>query len=204
MTAHDLPGVHRRHRRRRAGQAPRRNRQCTLAIDGRPILDRQRDLLRDLTTLLMMTREDRQPPATDISVVRDRIPGARALGGPYTVLVEARTDTVLVLACDMRHRGAPPAPGRGRHRERRCRSPRWAGSPSTLCVVRPSRGTASARLHTGWPADYPRCPATSSVREIGPDELSALESAWPPAPPQRGYAGRLRARRSGPRGNRPS
>ena len=40
-------------------------------------------------------------------MVRDRLPGTGALGGLYTALVEAPTERVLVLACDMPFVTAP-------------------------------------------------------------------------------------------------
>lgn len=188
MTAHDLPeftaAIVAGGQARRLG----RNRQCPLAIGGRSILDRQRDLLRDLTTHLpMVTRKDRQPPATDISVVRDRIPRAGALGGPSTASSPRRSS------------GGWSSPASGAMLP----SPALGGAAIHPVRRTPSRGTAPARLHPGRPAEYPERPAAPSVRQIGPDEQSALDSHGPPAL-QREYAGRLRAPAHGTRGTRPS
>ncbi|MEQ1573555.1 MAG: molybdenum cofactor guanylyltransferase [Vicinamibacterales bacterium] len=72
----------------------------------RSMLDRQLAVLRDLTPHILIVdgasdrHQSRQWPA-DVRVIHDRIPGAGALGGLYTALMEATTEQVLVIACDM-------------------------------------------------------------------------------------------------------
>ena len=103
-----------------------------LVVGARSILDRQLSLLRGLTPHLLIVTSDRsRVQAVGIRVVVDRIGGAGALGGLYTALVEAPTEQVLVIGCDMpfltapfllylaeRGRGADatvPRDSRGRH-----------------------------------------------------------------------------------------
>ena len=45
--------------------------------------------------------------STGVRIVADHIPGAGALGGLYTALMEAPTEQVLVIACDMPFLTAP-------------------------------------------------------------------------------------------------
>jgi molybdopterin-guanine dinucleotide biosynthesis protein A len=73
-----------------------------LAVDGRSILDRQLAVLRRLTSSILIVANDPTRFAeTGVPVKSDRIAGAGALGGLYTALVEAPTELVLVVACDM-------------------------------------------------------------------------------------------------------
>jgi molybdopterin-guanine dinucleotide biosynthesis protein A len=79
-----------------------------LVVGARSILDRQLTLLRGLTRHLLIVTNDRsrvQP--VGVPVVVDRIGGAGALGGLYTALVEAPTEQVLVIGCDMPFLTAP-------------------------------------------------------------------------------------------------
>jgi len=73
-----------------------------LTVGGRSILDRELDVLRQLTTrILIVANDSTRFPGTGVPVKADRLPGAGALGGLYTALVEASTELVLVIACDM-------------------------------------------------------------------------------------------------------
>jgi molybdopterin-guanine dinucleotide biosynthesis protein A len=66
------------------------------------ILERQLALLRGLTPHILIVAGDRSRiRAGDARVVTDRIAGAGALGGLYTALLEAPTEQVLVIGCDM-------------------------------------------------------------------------------------------------------
>jgi molybdenum cofactor guanylyltransferase len=73
-----------------------------LAVGDRSILDRQLAVLGSLTkNLLIVANDEHRYRETGVRVVPDRIPGAGSLGGVYTALVEAPTEQVLVIACDM-------------------------------------------------------------------------------------------------------
>lgn len=80
----------------------------SLVVGADTILERQVSLLRDLTPHILIAAGDRMDIRADgIRVVADRIPRAGALGGLYTALVEAPTEQVLVIACDMPFLNAP-------------------------------------------------------------------------------------------------
>ena len=79
-----------------------------IVIEGRSILERQLSLLRPLTPhLLLVAGNGSRVPVSDIPSVIDHIAGAGALGGLYTALMEAPTEQVLVIGCDMPFLTAP-------------------------------------------------------------------------------------------------
>lgn len=150
-----------------------------LIIGTHSILDRQLSLLRRLTPHLLVVTSDRsRVRAADVPVVVDRIAGAGALGGLYTALMEAPTEQVLVIGCDMpfltapfllhlveRGRGmdaAVPRDGRGRH---------------PLCASYSRQ--AAARVHARIQAGELRVGDALrdlTVREIGPDEIEPFNA----------------------------
>jgi len=73
-----------------------------LVVEGRPIIARQRDVLRSVAGEVFIVGHD---PArfADMGLpgFPDRLPGAGALGGILTALESTRADRVLVVACDM-------------------------------------------------------------------------------------------------------
>jgi molybdopterin-guanine dinucleotide biosynthesis protein A len=81
---------------------------AALRVGPSSILERQLEVLRTLTAHVLIVGQhplspglrhgDTGPP---VHVVEDRIAGAGALGGLYTALMEAPTEQVLVIACDM-------------------------------------------------------------------------------------------------------
>jgi molybdopterin-guanine dinucleotide biosynthesis protein A len=79
-----------------------------LQVGGASILDRQLAVLRSVTPHIMIvaSSEDRYREA-GVPVVRDRIQGAGSLGGIYTALVEAPTEQLVIMACDMPFLTAP-------------------------------------------------------------------------------------------------
>jgi len=86
------------------GQARRLDGQdkSALTIGAHSILDRQLTLLRTLTTHIVIVASDHARfAAAGVPVMADRIKGAGALGGVYTALVDAPSERVLVIACDM-------------------------------------------------------------------------------------------------------
>ena len=149
-----------------------------LVVGAGSILDRQLSLLRELTPhILIVAGEAAGPRAADTTVVTDRIPGAGALGGLYTALVEAPTEQVLVIACDMPFLTAPflarlvergkgvdaalPRDERGRH---------------PLCASYDRRIAAhlKARIERGE-LRVGDALAGLDVRELGADELAPFD-----------------------------
>jgi molybdopterin-guanine dinucleotide biosynthesis protein A len=73
-----------------------------LRVGAASILEHQLSVMRDLTPHILIVGREQPPPGhADLRAVPDRLPGAGALGGLYTALLEAGTDQVVVLACDM-------------------------------------------------------------------------------------------------------
>ena len=81
--------------------------------DPRSILERQLAVLHGLTPhIMIVAREDAPPGDTrgfggHLQIVHDRIKGMGALGGIYTALMDAPTEPVVVIACDMPFVTAP-------------------------------------------------------------------------------------------------
>lgn len=93
-----------------AGGAARRfggRDKSALLVDGRPILDRQLDVLVALTDDVLVIGAARDGAAGRVRVVPDRVPGCGPLGGLHTALLESRRDATLLVACDMPYLCAP-------------------------------------------------------------------------------------------------
>ena len=149
-----------------------------LVVGAGSILDRQLSLLRGLTPhVLIVAGEAGRILAADADVVVDRIPGAGALGGLYTALIDAPTEQVLVIACDMPFLTAPflarlaergesvdaalPCDERGRH-------------PLCASYDRRIAGHLKARIDRGE-LRVGDALAGLDVRELGPDELAPFD-----------------------------
>ena len=153
-----------------------------LVVGSDSILDRQLSLLRELTPhiLIVAGANSKIAPKTvaaDTMVVTDRMAGAGSLGGLYTALVEAPTEQVLVIACDMPFLTAPflarlaergegvdaavPRDERGRH-------------PLCASYDRRIAGHLKARIDRG---ELRVGDALTGllVRELGPDELGPFD-----------------------------
>ena len=144
------------------------------------ILERQLAVLRSLTPhILIVAREDSPPRAVDVPVVRDLMPGSGALGGIYTALVEAPTEQVLVIACDMPFVTAPFL-----ERLVAC----GAESAADAVVPRDARGRhplCASYRRTAAPAIKVRLDAGQlrvldaltllNVHDFGPDELEPFD-----------------------------
>jgi molybdopterin-guanine dinucleotide biosynthesis protein A len=79
-----------------------------LAVGGRLIIDRQVDLLQQVTDEVILVGSHPSRPATlGVPVHADRVTGCGAIGGLYTALEVARGDRVVVIACDMPFLVAP-------------------------------------------------------------------------------------------------
>jgi molybdopterin-guanine dinucleotide biosynthesis protein A len=153
-----------------------------LRVGADSILERQLAVLRTLTPhILIVTGNAATVSAgkarTDVRVVEDRIAGAGALGGLYTALIEAPTEQVLVIACDMPFISAPfltelAALGAGVE----AAIPRDGHGPHPLCASYHRRIAArlKARIDAGALriADALR---DLDVRDIGPDELTPFD-----------------------------
>jgi molybdopterin-guanine dinucleotide biosynthesis protein A len=149
-----------------------------LAVGAIPILARQLDLLRCMTShVMIVTSQGRPCREASVRVVEDRIPGAGALGGLYTALMDATTDCVFVLACDMpfvgealvtrlvegaaRAEAVVPRDASGRH-------------PLCACYQRSVAARLRARLDAGR-VRVQDALDDLRVDEVGPAELAALD-----------------------------
>jgi molybdopterin-guanine dinucleotide biosynthesis protein A len=149
-----------------------------LAVGDRSILDRQLAVLGSLTkNLLIVANDEHRYRETGVRVVPDRIPGAGSLGGVYTALVEAPTEQVLVIACDMPFLNAPflarlAALGAGID----AAVPRDAHGIHPLCASYDRRVAARlrARIEAGT-LSVADALDELVVREIGPDELAPFD-----------------------------
>jgi molybdenum cofactor guanylyltransferase len=149
-----------------------------LLVGSHSILDRQLSLLRGLTPhLLIVAGEHATIAAGDTRVVADRIAGAGALGGLYTALIEAPTEQVLVIACDMPFVTAPflarlVERGEGVDavvpRDERRRHPLCASYDRRIA------GHLKARIDRGE-LRVGDALAGLDVRELGPDELARFD-----------------------------
>lgn len=91
-------------RARRLGGADK----SALLVGGTTILERQLAVLRSVTPhILIVSSDEHRYRDAGVPVVRDRVAGAGSLGGIYTALVEAPTEHILVMACDMPFLTAP-------------------------------------------------------------------------------------------------
>jgi molybdopterin-guanine dinucleotide biosynthesis protein A len=149
-----------------------------LVVGARSILDRQLTLLGGLTRHLLIVTNDRsrvQP--VGVPVVVDRIGGAGALGGLYTALVEAPTEQVLVIGCDMPFLTAPFLQflvERGRNMD--AAIPRDEHGRHPLCASYARR--TAPHFHVRIKAGDLRIGEALmdlTVREVGPDDLAPFD-----------------------------
>jgi molybdopterin-guanine dinucleotide biosynthesis protein A len=149
-----------------------------LAVGDRSILDRQLMVLRGLTPhLLIVANDEHRYREAGVPVVPDRIAGAGSLGGLYTALVEAPTEQVLVIACDMPFLNAPflarlAALGAGVD----AAVPRDARGVHPLCASYDRRiaERIRARIEAGA-LKVADALTELAVREIGPHELAPFD-----------------------------
>jgi molybdopterin-guanine dinucleotide biosynthesis protein A len=119
----------------------------------------------------------RASAGVDVRVVEDRIAGAGALGGLYTALIEAPTEQVLVIACDMPFISAPfllalAAHGAGVD----AAVPRDGHGPHPLCASYQRRiaDRLKARIDAGT-LRIADALSELQVRDIGPDEVAPFD-----------------------------
>ena len=149
-----------------------------LAVGPASILERQLELLGTLTSHVMIVTSNRSRcRGVDARVVEDRVPGTGALGGLYTALVEATTEQVLVLACDMPFLTTSllrRLADRGANAD--VAVPRDRGGRHPLCASYQRR--VAPELRARIDAGELRVGAALDdlmVLELGPDELEALD-----------------------------
>jgi molybdopterin-guanine dinucleotide biosynthesis protein A len=154
-----------------------------LRIGGSTILDRQLALVRSLTTHMVIISASGNASADgdtgisqDVRVVTDRIAGAGALGGLYTALVEAPTDQVLVIACDMPFVSAPLLSALARAgADVDVALPRDAAGRHPLCASYQRRVAPHLRdAIAGGSLRVLDALHGLQVTELGPDELATL------------------------------
>ncbi len=148
-----------------------------LRVGAGSILDRQLGVLRTLTPHILIVGGHGPIAELDVHVVQDRMTGAGALGGLYTALMDAPTEQVLVIACDMPFVSAPflaalaalgadvdaavPRDARGRH-------PLCASYQRRIAAGLKTRIDAGALRIADALGDL-------HVRDIGPDELAPFD-----------------------------
>jgi molybdopterin-guanine dinucleotide biosynthesis protein A len=110
--------------------------------------------------------------------VPDRLPNAGALGGIYTALCEARSPHVLVVACDLPFLTAPLLARIMSLADDECDAvvPRTSDGLQPLCAVYARRLTEpiGRRIESGRLKVQDLFEAIR-VRELGPDEIAALD-----------------------------
>jgi molybdopterin-guanine dinucleotide biosynthesis protein A len=153
-----------------------------LAVGDHTVLQRQLSVLRGLTPhILIVGRETPPDHVAGVRAVPDRVPGSGALGGLYTALVEAPTDIVLVVACDMPYLTAPfltaLAERAGTDPAADAVVPRDAVGRHPLCAAYRVRIAPALRARIDRNAlRVLDAVDTLHVHEVGPDELRAWDS----------------------------
>ena len=149
-----------------------------LVVGARSILDRQLTLLGGLTRHLLIVTSDRsrvQP--VGVPVVVDRIGGAGALGGLYTALVEAPTEQVLIIGCDMPFLTAPflrYLAERGRDADVVVPRNSYGRHPLCASYVRRTAPYFQARIQAG-DLRIGEALMDLTVHEIGPGDLAPFD-----------------------------
>lgn len=146
-----------------------------LLIGTSSILERQLSLLRSLTPHILIVASDRsRVRAGDIPVVADRIAGAGALGGLYTALMEAPTEQVLVIGCDMPFLNEPFLTylmERGRDADAAMPRDEHGRHPLCASYARRIAGHLHGRITAG-DLRVGEALVDLAVQELGPDELA--------------------------------
>ena len=138
-------------------------------------LERQLSLLRGLTPhILIVVSDQSRVRSGDIRVVADRIAGTGALGALYTTLMDAPTDRVLVIGCDMPFLNAPFLTylmERGRDTDAAVPRDEHGCHPLCASYARHIAGRLHSRITAGE-LGVGDALVDLAVREIGPDELA--------------------------------
>jgi molybdenum cofactor guanylyltransferase len=150
-----------------------------LDVGGQPILARQLDVLRQVAGEIFAVGRAPAGLPPDIRVVPDRIPGAGALGGIYTAIVESPCDRTLVVACDMpfvTRQLVERLVERLAAEDADVIMPRTAQGYEPLCAIY-SKACAEGIRERIEHGDLQAAVPPSGVRmvELGPDVLAALD-----------------------------
>jgi molybdopterin-guanine dinucleotide biosynthesis protein A len=150
-----------------------------LTVGAHSILDRQLALLLDLASSLLVVGGPARPLLPGLPRhVADRVAGAGALGGLYTALVEAPTEHVLVVACDMPFLTAPFLRYlMDQGAEADAVVPRDLTGRHPLCAAYARR--VAGHLHGRIAAGDLRVGAALAdlaVREVGPEEVARFDT----------------------------
>lgn len=155
-----------------------------LVVGHARIIDRQLAALSSVSDdIRMVANHPGRYAALRIPVIADAIPGAGALGGLYSALLDARHDRVLVLACDLPfistallERLVAESCG---PQELDAVVPRSVRGIEPLCALyrRHCAGAARARIERGE-LRVAGLLADLRVKELGPDALAPYDEGW--------------------------
>ena len=147
-----------------------------LTIDGETIMGRTVRVLRELTPHVFAVGDTYgAAAAAGIPVIADAFPGAGALGGIYTAILESPCERTLVVGCDMPFlSGAFLAHLAGVAGD--VVMPRGPAGYEPLCAVygRVAARGIRARLERGE-RHAARAPEDVGVVEVGPEEIAAYD-----------------------------
>jgi molybdopterin-guanine dinucleotide biosynthesis protein A len=149
---------------------------AALEIGGRTIAERQLAVLRELVADVFVVGGDRERWPGDLRVVADAVPGAGALGGIYTAVVESPCDRVLVVGCDMPFLSERFLRRLAEVRDADAVLPRSGRGYEPLCAIYGKACAAGFRARiAGGDLRAAIRPEGVRVIEIGPEELAAYD-----------------------------
>jgi molybdenum cofactor guanylyltransferase len=149
-----------------------------LVVGGRPIVERALEVLRQVTSDLVIIANEPAPYAhLGVPIEADAIPGAGPLGGILTALARTTFPYTLIVACDMPFLSV----GFLRHLVRRGRGvdvalPKTEDGYHPLCAVYAQSVLPAVRARvTAGRLDVVGLVREVRVAEIGPEELEAFD-----------------------------
>jgi molybdopterin-guanine dinucleotide biosynthesis protein A len=148
-----------------------------LIVEGRSILDRQLDALREIAGDIMLVEgadnARRRSAPGPIRVIHDRLPDRGPLGGLDAALAAARAPVVLVVACDMPFVTAPFLQHLASSvREADAAVPRTARGYHPVCAAYTTGCRATVlRMLAGDRSSMMALLDELHVREVGEDEI---------------------------------
>ena len=146
-----------------------------LLVEGRPIINRQMEILQQLTDQIFVVAGDASRFADlGLPVHADLVPGIGAIGGIYTAVEVATAECVLTVACDLPFLDArllarlvTLAAGRDGAWVRAARGP----EPFLACYQRTARARILARIDAGQ-LKASELGATLDLAELDEDEVA--------------------------------